>query len=98
MQRSRLNRNIRSSNRRVGGRKRTHLQNNSGPETLPALYRRGICPNGRPVGSISWATFQQAERMSISLGQGNTGGGQSVYQDYNGDGKIDIADLVYFIQ
>ena len=55
-------------------------------------FSRGICPDGRPIAPITWSRLNQAVKQS------QTGGGQSVYQDYNGDGVIDILDLIYFMQ
>ena len=65
-------------------------------------FARGICPTGKTIGTVGWNTILRANELlgnnnAIGVG-GNTGGGQSVYQDYNGDGRIDILDLIYFIQ
>ena len=63
-------------------------------EDLRGKYERGICPNGRRMANITWSSVKKAHEIAKRPGQ--LGGGMA-YGDFNGDGKIDIADIVYFI-
>ena len=66
-----------------------HSRSNNNPINSNNI-NRGLCPNGRPIPHISWQTLMNAKRQEES-------GNHQVMVDYNGDGRIDIGDIVYFL-
>ena len=82
-----------SSTRRKTVRNRLNRNKLNQPPFNRDDFNRGICPNGRPIKNKGWQAVLQAQNL-FSAGEG---GGQSLYYDYNGDGKIDVADIYYFL-
>ena len=50
-------------------------------------FNSGICPNGSKINNVSWRTIVQAGSENYN----------TEWQDWSGDGKIDVADIVYFL-
>ena len=74
--------------RTTDGPNRNTTRDNQLPDNN--AWVRGQCPNGRTISSVSWSDIVEALRIQNS-------GQNSVMQDYNGDGKIDVSDIVYYL-